>query len=57
MGDLPLWIYVSLSKKIIRIKDTTTAYRLLDNSASHSDSEAIIAKFTKNEFDIIQERK
>ncbi len=35
MGDLPLWIYLSLKGKFKHLEEKTTCYRILPQSASH----------------------
>jgi len=35
MGDLPLWIYLSLKGKFKHLEEKTTCYRILSQSASH----------------------
>lgn len=38
MGDLPLWLYISLHSNIHFINEVTGVYRILNESASHSSS-------------------
>lgn len=38
MGDLPLWIELAAISKFVYISDCTARYRVLTNSASHSQS-------------------
>ncbi len=37
MGDSPLWMELMRLSKIIKLEDYTSAYRILENSASHSE--------------------
>ena len=52
MGDLPLWIYLSLQGKFKYLNDRTTAYRVLQESASHSKSKEKVVSFILNTKDI-----
>ena len=52
MGDLPLWIYLSLQGKFKYLNDRTTAYRVLQESASHSKSKEKVVSFILNTRDI-----
>ena len=53
MGDLPLWIYISLHGKFKYIEDKTTSYRILSESASHSKSKERVTSFIANTRDIL----
>lgn len=48
MGDLPLWLVFSSVKKVKYIKDVTTHYRVLKESASHSNDIDKILNFHLN---------
>ena len=52
MGDLPLWIYLSLQGKFKYLNDKTIAYRVLQESASHSKSKEKVVSFILNTRDI-----
>lgn len=51
MGDLPIWIEISHISKIKYIKDVTASYRLLKNSASHSENLEKRITFIRNAYD------
>ena len=53
MGDLPLWIYLSLQGKFKYMHDKTTAYRVLQESASHSKDQEKMISFITNTRDIL----
>ncbi len=53
MGDLPLWIYISLHGKFKYIEDKTTSYRILNESASHSKSKERVISFIANTRDVL----
>lgn len=53
MGDLPLWIYLSLQGKFKYMHDKTTAYRVLQESASHSKDKEKMISFITNTRDIL----
>lgn len=38
IGDLPIWLWISIHSRIKFLKMTTSVYRVLDESASHSKS-------------------
>lgn len=38
MGDLPLWLYIASQSEIKYLPDVTSVYRVLNSSASHSNS-------------------
>ena len=52
MGDYPLWFYISMKYKIHYIDDVTAVYRVMDNSASHSDNFAKKCAFVSSAYDI-----
>ncbi|MCT4599402.1 MAG: glycosyltransferase [Marinifilaceae bacterium] len=52
MGDLPLWLGVAKYSKIGYLKDNTAVYRVLEESASHSNSNEKIIDFFKSSFEI-----
>lgn len=37
MGDLPMWLWFAANTRIAFIDEVTTTYRILENSASHSN--------------------
>lgn len=53
MGDLPLWIYLSLQGKFKYIDEKTTSYRVLTESASHSKKKEDVISFITNTRDIL----
>lgn len=53
MGDLPLWLYVSKLGKFKYFEEKTTAYRILKESASHSNSKDKMVSFVTNARDIL----
>lgn len=53
MGDLPLWIYLSLQGKFKYINEKTTSYRVLIESASHSKKKENVISFITNTRDIL----
>ena len=53
MGDLPLWIYLSLQGKFKYMDDKTTAYRVLQESASHSKDKGKVISFITNTRDVL----
>lgn len=54
MGDLPLWIEFSRISKVKYLPDITSAYRVLDNSASHSSDIQKEIQFQYNICEILQ---
>lgn len=52
MGDFPLWIEISRSSEIGYIKEITSVYRLLSNSASHSPDVKRNSEFIKSIMEI-----
>lgn len=50
MGDYPMWLYFSYESKIKFIEVVTAAYRVLENSASHSVDVEKQIKFTDSIF-------
>lgn len=53
MGDYPLWLWLSHESKIHFMKDITSIYRVLDNSASHSNRYDVYEKFMYSTFDML----
>ncbi|MEZ9835254.1 glycosyltransferase [Vibrio breoganii] len=51
-GDLPFWLYLSTVGKIILLEEKSTLYRVLDESASHSNDSKKIQTFIKTGLDI-----
>lgn len=52
MGDYPLVLYISKWTKIKLLSDVTCVYRLLNNSASHSEKESKLYSYYNSIFDI-----
>lgn len=52
MGDYPLWLYLMHRSKIHFFDKTTSVYRVLENSASHSDDVEKIMMFRKSSYEI-----
>lgn len=52
MGDYPLWLYLTYKSKIHFFDKTTSVYRVLENSASHSDDVEKMMKFRKSGYEI-----
>ncbi|RXQ93859.1 glycosyltransferase [Ancylomarina salipaludis] len=52
MGDFPLWLGISRISKIKYISDKTTVYRILPESASHSQNKMVTIRFYECSFDI-----
>ena len=54
MGDYPRWLYVAHESKVKFLDSVTSVYRVLDESASHSEDFAKKEKFINSTFDIIK---
>ena len=54
MGDYPMWLYVAHESKVKFLDSVTSVYRVLENSASHSEDFAKKEKFINSTFDIIK---
>ena len=54
MGDYPTWLYVVHESKVKFLDSVTSVYRVLENSASHSEGFAKKEKFINSTFDIIK---
>ena len=52
MGDYPMWLYFNEKSKLYFLDETTSVYRVLDNSASHSNSVQITFNFEECAFRI-----
>lgn len=52
MGDYPMWLYFNEKSKLYFLDETTSVYRVLDNSASHSKSVQITFNFEECAFRI-----
>jgi glycosyltransferase involved in cell wall biosynthesis len=52
MGDLPLWLEFSYRSKVKYFHDPMVAYRVLDESASHSKDISYLYNFHKSALDI-----
>lgn len=48
MGDYPIWLYASIMSKIKYIEDSTGVYRILPNSASHTNDKLSSIRFGLN---------
>lgn len=54
MGDLPLWIELSHQSNTHFINETTSVYRVLEESASHSRNIKFLSSFQINAYEIKQ---
>lgn len=54
MGDYPMWLYVAHESKVKFLDSVTSVYRVLEESASHSEDFAKKEKFINSTFDIIK---
>lgn len=52
MGDYPLWLYIAAHSKIKYLEDVTGVYRVLSNSASHSQDYKKSLSFLLSSYDI-----
>lgn len=52
MGDYPLWVFLSLKGKFKYLADICAAYRVLENSASHSSNPQKALAFRFNRYQI-----
>lgn len=52
MGDYPMWLWFYANSKIIFLNETTSVYRVLENSASHSNDIKKKENFSKSTKDI-----
>ena len=52
MGDYPLWLYISKKSKIKHFETVSGVYRILENSASHSNDINKLIDFEKSVFEI-----
>lgn len=52
MGDYPRWLYMTHESKVKFIDKVTSVYRVLENSASHSDDVKRNIAFSKSVWDI-----
>jgi glycosyltransferase involved in cell wall biosynthesis len=52
MGDYPMWLEISRHAKVGYIKDVTSTYRVLPESASHSTDPMKSFQFSKSRFEI-----
>lgn len=52
MGDYPMWLYFAHESKVKFLIGITTVYRVLENSASHSDDVEKSVAFEKSYWDI-----
>ncbi len=50
MGDYPLWLYCAHESRVKFLDYTTSVYRVLENSASHSVSISKIMEFKKSSY-------
>lgn len=52
MGDLPLWLFIASQSDIKYLPDVTSVYRILDNSASHTNDINKAIRFCMSSFEI-----
>lgn len=52
MGDYPMWLYFAHESKVKFLDKVTSVYRVLENSASHSDNVEKSVTFGKSYWDI-----
>lgn len=52
MEDYPIWLYISKVSKAKFLNEETCAYRVLNDSASHSDNAEKLVAFAKSTWDI-----
>lgn len=52
MGDLPLWLFLGSQSDIKYLPDVTSVYRILDNSASHTNDINKAIRFCMSSFEI-----
>ena len=52
MGDYPMWLYFAHESKVKFFDKVTSVYRVLENSASHSDNVEKSVAFGKSYWDI-----
>ena len=52
MGDYPLWLYIAAHSEIKYLEDVTGVYRVLSNSASHSQDYKKSLSFLLSSYDI-----
>lgn len=52
MGDYPMWLYFAHESKVKFLDKVTSVYRVLENSASHSDNVEKSVVFAKSSWDI-----
>lgn len=53
MGDYPMWLYFAHESKVKFLDKVTSVYRVLENSASHSDNVEKSVAFAKSTWDIL----
>lgn len=53
MGDYPMWLWFAHESRIHFMKDITTVYRVLENSASHSSKLEEYEKFMYSTYDML----
>ena len=53
LGDYPLWLFISLKMKLKFLNEVTAVYRVLTNSASHSEDVNVKLKFEKSVADVL----
>ena len=54
MGDYPTWLYMAHESKVKFLDFVTSVYRVLENSASHSNDFTKKEKFINSMFDIVE---
>ena len=52
MGDYPFWLWIAAHFKVRYLSDVTGVYRVLLNSASHSDSKEVQIQFILSSYEI-----
>lgn len=52
MGDYPMWLYIFINSKIHFLSESTAAYRVLEQSASHSKNGSQRVEFNLNSYTI-----
>lgn len=52
MGDYPFWLWIAAHHKVSYLDDVTSVYRVLENSASHSEDRETNIRFLLSNVDI-----
>lgn len=53
MGDYPMWLWFAHESRVYFIEDITSVYRVLDNSASHSNKLEVYERFMYSTYDML----